>query len=234
MTPNPAGGGFPFAGNVMQSLEMMSKAWGASLSQIPGFSSGLGQSIPSMMVPTLDVNELDKRITDLRAVEQWLALNANMLRASIQALEVQRNTIATLQTIGATMMNTPAAMGAAAKSAAGSTSPFNAPPSPSAAPTPAAAPSPSGSDMSGGARRAKKTAPEGTPNTFAEMPLNPTAWWTNLQDQFTRIAAAAAGDPQAAATTAKDAKDTKGTAAKTPAKDETKPAARRPPTRRTS
>src|SRR5262245_21006701 len=98
MSVKPPGLEFPFAGNLFESLELMRKVWGAGLPQMPGFS-GMGQSLPSMLVPTLDVNELDKRIADLRAVEQWLALNANMLRASIQALEVQRNTIATLQSL---------------------------------------------------------------------------------------------------------------------------------------
>src|SRR5262249_3840909 len=98
MTTKQSSVEFPFASNLIESLELMRKVWGAGFPQVPGTSSpaALVSSLPSMMVPTLDVDELDKRIGDLRAVEQWLALNAGMLRASIQTLEVQRNTIATL------------------------------------------------------------------------------------------------------------------------------------------
>lgn len=63
----------------------------------------LPASIPGFVVPTMDVEELDKRITDLRAVESWLALNANLLRTTIQSLEVQRNTIAAIQSFGGSL-----------------------------------------------------------------------------------------------------------------------------------
>jgi hypothetical protein len=52
-------------------------------------------SVPGLTAPTLSVEELDKKINDLKAVESWLNLNMSMLRGSIQALEVQRGTIAT-------------------------------------------------------------------------------------------------------------------------------------------
>jgi hypothetical protein len=222
MNTKPAGSAFPFAGNLLESLEMMGKAWGAGLAQMPGFSTpaSMAQAIPSMMVPTLDVNELDKRITDLRAVEQWLALNANMLRASIQALEVQRNTIATLQTLGATMMKAPVM-----EQSASAPSPFSATAAAPSAGTSGAEPTATASS-----RRAKKPATaDAPPPNFAELPLNPAAWWSNLQDQFTRIAAAAAGEPRAAESAGKE-----GTAKGGTAKDDGKPAARKPPSRRTS
>ena len=40
--------------------------------------------------PPLDEREIDKRIADLRSVEQWLAMNLNLLRMSIQGLEMQK------------------------------------------------------------------------------------------------------------------------------------------------
>lgn len=55
------------------------------------------------MAPTVDIDELDRRIADLKAVEQWLTVNMNMLQGTIQALEIQRGTIATLKAIGAPM-----------------------------------------------------------------------------------------------------------------------------------
>jgi hypothetical protein len=70
----------------------------------PGAAHGLGPSLSmmsDMMAPLTNVEELDKRITDMRAVEQWLKLNLNMLQSAIQALEVQRATLATLRAFGA-------------------------------------------------------------------------------------------------------------------------------------
>jgi hypothetical protein len=50
----------------------------------------LGVPLPGMAMPTLDPQEVDKRITDLRSIEAWLNMNLNMVRFSIQGLEVQR------------------------------------------------------------------------------------------------------------------------------------------------
>jgi hypothetical protein len=80
---------------------------------VPGFdflqnlakqaAGGAAQSIPqlpnlgSWVAPTLNVEELDKRIEELRAVQFWLDQNAMALKATIQALEVQKMTLATLK-----------------------------------------------------------------------------------------------------------------------------------------
>jgi hypothetical protein len=60
-------------------FEMFRRLWGP-----------LGVPIPGMAVPTFDPHEVEKRIAELRSVEAWLNMNLNMLRYSIQALEVQR------------------------------------------------------------------------------------------------------------------------------------------------
>lgn len=59
--------------------------------------SSMGIPLPGMVTPTLDTNELDKRITDLKAVEGWLRNNLSMLQLTIQGLEMQRNTLAAMQ-----------------------------------------------------------------------------------------------------------------------------------------
>ncbi|MDO8774700.1 MAG: hypothetical protein Q7K57_39545 [Burkholderiaceae bacterium] len=80
---------------------------------VPGFdflqnlakqaAGGATQSIPqlpnlgSWVAPTLNVEELDKRIDELKAVQFWLDQNAMALKATIQALEVQKMTLATLK-----------------------------------------------------------------------------------------------------------------------------------------
>ena len=51
------------------------------------------------VTPTLDPDELDKRIQDLKSVQFWLDQNAKALSATIQALEVQRMTLSTLQSM---------------------------------------------------------------------------------------------------------------------------------------
>ena len=51
----------------------------------------------SWIAPTLNVEELDKRIQELKAVQFWLDQNAAALKATIQALELQKMTLATLK-----------------------------------------------------------------------------------------------------------------------------------------
>ncbi len=80
---------------------------------VPGFdflqnlakqaAGSAAQSIPQLpnlgnwVAPTLNVEELDKRIQELKAVQFWLDQNAAALKATIQALEVQKMTLATLK-----------------------------------------------------------------------------------------------------------------------------------------
>ncbi len=58
-----------------------------------------GMPLPGLVTPTLDTNELDKRITDLKAVEGWLKTNLGMLQMTIQGLEMQRATLSALQAV---------------------------------------------------------------------------------------------------------------------------------------
>ena len=52
-----------------------------------------GMPIPGLVAPTLDVDDLEKRIADMKAVEGWLKMNLNMLQMTIQGLEMQRATL---------------------------------------------------------------------------------------------------------------------------------------------
>jgi hypothetical protein len=79
---------------------------------VPGFDflQGLvknaGSALPSIgqwVAPTLNPEELEKRIEELRTVQFWLEQNARMLGATIQALEVQRMTLSTLKTMNVQM-----------------------------------------------------------------------------------------------------------------------------------
>lgn len=70
------------------------------LELIKGMWSSMGFNLPGMVTPTLDIGEIDKRIADMKAVEGWLKMNLNMLSMSIQGLEMQRHTLAAIQTMG--------------------------------------------------------------------------------------------------------------------------------------
>ena len=63
-------------------LEMFRRLWGP-----------LGVPLPGMAMPTLDPLEVEKRIADLRSVEAWLSMNLNMVKFSIQGLELQKATL---------------------------------------------------------------------------------------------------------------------------------------------
>ncbi|WLI89564.1 hypothetical protein Q4S45_00070 [Massilia sp. R2A-15] len=87
-SPNMAG-----AGAMTDTLDFVKNLWGSM--SVPGMA------IPGMGAPALTVDELDKKIADLKAVETWLNMNTAMLRGTIQALEIQRGTIASLKSMGA-------------------------------------------------------------------------------------------------------------------------------------
>ena len=56
---------------------------------VRNFWGAMGFSLPGMVTPTFDVDELSKRINDLKAVEGWLKMNLSMLQMTIQSLEMQ-------------------------------------------------------------------------------------------------------------------------------------------------
>ena len=64
---------------------------------VRGMWNQMGFSLPGMVTPTLDIEELDKRIKDMRAVEGWLKMNLNMLQMSIQGLDMQRAALAAVK-----------------------------------------------------------------------------------------------------------------------------------------
>jgi len=64
---------------------------------VRGMWNNMGFSLPGMVAPTLDIDELDKRITDMKAVENWLKMNTSMLQMTIQGLEMQRAALAAVK-----------------------------------------------------------------------------------------------------------------------------------------
>ena len=98
-----------------QSLEMMKTMWGQGAGgSTPGqfpfttdaskAAGGFGSAFPG-----LDTDELEKRIKDLKSVENWLNLNLNILKSTIQGLEVQHATMMALKSFGDAVSATAAA-----------------------------------------------------------------------------------------------------------------------------
>lgn len=146
---------------------------------VPGFEflQGLvknaGSALPGIgqwVAPTLNPEELAKRIEELRTVQFWLEQNARMLGATIQALEVQRMTLATLQSMNVPMADLRETLKV---------------PMPDAANWPGVPAEP--------AAEARKTTPDAdaAPATPAVDPLQ---WWGALSQQFTQLAATAMKD----------------------------------------
>ena len=114
---------------------------------MPGFDflQGLvrqaGTALPGMnawITPTLDPEELDKRISELRTVQFWLEQNARLLGTTIQGLEVQRMTLNTLRSMNVSMGDLREAMAIRPAPSA----PAEPTPEPTPEPAPAPAPKP--------------------------------------------------------------------------------------------
>ncbi|NYT25328.1 transcriptional regulator [Alcaligenaceae bacterium] len=95
---------------ILASMEMMRQAW-------QGLAAPGGMDAAAMG-RLMSIEEMDKRIADLRAVENWLRMNLSMLSSTIQGLEVQRATISTLKSFVDTGMASMAQVAAGAESAA--------------------------------------------------------------------------------------------------------------------
>ena len=188
--------GFDFLQNLSKTAAQAAPAAGA----VPGMAS--------WVAPTLSVEELDKRIQELKAVQFWLDQNATALKATIQAMEVQKMTLSTLQSMNVNMadlakaftVKPPAteAQAAAApeeKSRASIFSPKTKP-TPEPVAEPEAEPEGGSVDESLDATVAEEAAEsDAQPKAASDKPaVDPMQWWGALTQQFQGIAAAAMKD----------------------------------------
>lgn len=160
------------------------KAAGSALPNMPGSTAASGMG--SWAMPTLDPEELDKRIQDLKTVQFWLEQNTRMVAMSIQGLEVQKMTLSTLKGMNVSMDSLRDAL--KARTAAASAA--MAPEPPSAA-TPAASPAPTPLPAS---------APAARP-THATWPASPFASWATAPATEAEAEASGSDDAPAAAQT---------------------------------
>ncbi|WP_234193111.1 PhaM family polyhydroxyalkanoate granule multifunctional regulatory protein [Pseudacidovorax sp. NFM-22] len=157
---------------------------------------GLG-GMSSWVAPTLSVEEIDKRIQELKAVQYWLEQNGHALKATIQALEVQRMTLSTLRGMNVRMEDlaqafadsTTRAAEAVREATAAATA---APAARDAAPEPAPAPAPSAEAPAG-----EEADAPAAPAAAAPGVIDPLQWWGSLTQQFQQIASQALKDASA-------------------------------------
>jgi hypothetical protein len=187
----------PGLGSMTDTLDFMKNMW--SSMGMPGMNAP-GMSMPGMVMPSLSVEEINKKITDLKAVESWLALNMTMLRSSIQALEVQAATISTLQSMGESFSAT---MQAATREAPAAR---EAPAHESRSPSP---PNGVGASAPSNAQEKPQSAPQAISQddsaaaSLTAPLVNAAAWWNVLQDQFKQaVSNAMASEPAAKAESA--------------------------------
>jgi len=145
----------------------------STASAVPGIP-GLG----NWVAPTLSVEEVDKRIQELTAVQFWLEQNMTALKATIQALEVQKMTLSTLKGMNVRMEDLANVFNsgiAAAKS------------QPVTAPKESVAPVAPEATVNGAA------APSASVGGGNGM-VDPLQWWGALTQQFEQIAGSAMRD----------------------------------------
>jgi hypothetical protein len=176
-------------------LQNLSKTASAAQPSAAGGMPGMA----SWVAPTLSIEDIDKRIQELKSVLFWLEQNTTALKATIQAMEVQKMTLTTLQSMNVNMADLakaftvkppagePAQATPADTASASKSSLFSPKPAPQAAP---AQPTPSDAPK-------EEASPAGeakTTDSASQPAVDPMQWWGALTQQFQGIAAAALKD----------------------------------------
>lgn len=171
--------GFDFLHNLAQSSQQSQ----------PGAAAAM-PNMASWVAPTLSIEELDKRIQELKAVQFWLDQNATALKATIQAMEVQKMTLSTLQGMNVNMADLAKAFTAVVPTPVTPAAPTTTEPRPEPAPEAAPVEPPAAAQAEASAAEAEAEA---------KPAVDPMQWWGALTEQFQNIAAAALKDVAAQA-----------------------------------
>jgi len=200
------GNGF---GKFVPGFEFLQNLAGQAAS---GVAQGLGNSLPQMpnlghwVAPTFNVEELEKRIEELKAVHFWLDQNSKALAATIQALEVQKMTLATLKNMNFSLGDVANALKIkAADTVSGLTggktqfAGLEVPPrtyGTEAAAAPESEPAADPVPPPTAPKKPRKAAPQAAPAAAAPAAglVDPMQWWGALTQQFQGIAANAMKD----------------------------------------
>ena len=179
-----------------------------------GSARGAGSAVPGLpgmtnwVAPTLSVEEVEKRIQELKTVQFWLDQNMTALKATIQALEVQKMTLSTLKGMNLHMEDFASAFtGGVAAASAGLTNAakvnpfagFSSAANPSSdAPVAAtdAVPSPETRAAAPGKPAAVTSQGDASGKAAATGTalVDPLQWWGALTQQFEQIASSALND----------------------------------------
>ncbi|SCK34714.1 hypothetical protein VAR608DRAFT_3108 [Variovorax sp. HW608] len=146
-------------------------------------------SLASWVAPTLSVEEVDKRIQELRTVQFWLEQNGHALKATIQALEVQKMTLSTLRGMNVQMEDLASVF---TRQAAAAPEPAPAP-APKAEPK-KAEPAADAEETEAAAKPSRRARAGGNGSAAAgdgAGVVDPLQWWGALTQQFQQIASAA-------------------------------------------
>lgn len=93
-----------------QALEFMQRMWNPLGVPMPGFAmpgtpaaapapaaGAMPFPNPAMMFATLDPAEVERKIGELRVIENWLAMSLSMLQMSIKTMELQKASLEALR-----------------------------------------------------------------------------------------------------------------------------------------
>ncbi len=163
------------------SLNFVKKLWGQmGVPGMPGGAAMPGMSIPgmpNMPLPSMSLEDLDKRIQELKTVETWLNVNMTMLRNTIQALEVQRATIATLHSLSTTMANTMQGLNPGESSGG-----YSFTSSPASEEKPASVPADENTKPA--AKTKTRSSASEADAEVSPLVTQSAVWWQSVQDQF--------------------------------------------------
>lgn len=134
------------------------------------------------VAPTVSVEEIDKRIEELRSVLFWLEQNSKALAATVQALEVQKMTLTTLQGMNVNLQEMAQAFQATSASASWPMPTDKPAPAPAPAAAPQATEKPAVTEA---ATEAPAAAPEAAQTAHMAAAMQ---WWSALTQQFQQIA----------------------------------------------
>ena len=102
---------FPFS--PQDAIEFMQRMWNPLGIAMPGFAAPAGAASPpgatqpgvpfpspAALFAALDPVEIDRKIAELRIVENWLAMSLSMMQMSIKTMELQKASVEAMRGSG--------------------------------------------------------------------------------------------------------------------------------------
>ncbi|MEO8344425.1 MAG: PhaM family polyhydroxyalkanoate granule multifunctional regulatory protein [Betaproteobacteria bacterium] len=99
--PKAGAGGMPFS--PQDAMEFMQKMWNPLGVAMPGFGmpGAAAQAMPgampfpnpAAMFAALDPVEIERKIAELKVIENWLTMSVSMMQMSIKTMELQKASV---------------------------------------------------------------------------------------------------------------------------------------------